>query len=176
METVRLYPSCLRIPTAPCWKPLLHSLATPLQHSLLLHCKSLDCPRGWESFTAVRKNSPITAGDSPWPNVCPWSPQELSAARQLPATLGVLPQAGLADPRHRTAPPAAPCPLAGCRCRCWAQSTSSALSCEQAAGQPINHAGSVSLHSRAVLHFGASEHSGPGVWAGPHGQTQETRR
>lgn len=56
---------------------------------------------------------------------------------ELAAVLGTLPQAGLADPRRRTAHPAASCPSAGCRCRRWAQSTSSALSCEQESGHPI---------------------------------------
>lgn len=124
METVGFHPSCLRIATAPCWKTLSCPLATPLQHPLLLPCKSLDLPRSWESPLLQFENLP--------PVRCL---PVISA--ELAAVLGTLPQAGLADPRRRTAPPAASCPSAGCRCRRWAQSTSSALSCEQASGHPI---------------------------------------
>lgn len=132
MKTGEFYPSCLRIPTAPFWKPLSHSLATPLQHLVLLHCKSQDFPRGWESPSPLLGNlPPFTAGDSPWPDVCHGPP------RAPCSRASVLPRAGLADPHRHTARPAASCPWAGCRCRRWAQSISAASGCEQAAGHPI---------------------------------------
>lgn len=82
-------------------------------------------------FTTVGKPPTITAGDSLWPDVCHEPP------RAPCSRASVLPRAGLADPHRRTARPAASCPWAGCRCRRWAQSISSASGCEQAAGHPI---------------------------------------
>lgn len=130
MKTGAFYPSCFRIPRAPFWKPLSYSLATPLQHLVLLQWESQDFPRGWESLHHCWEISLLTAGDSPWPDVCHGAPR-------APCRASVLPQAGLADPHRHTAHPAAPGPWAGCQCRRWAPSISSASGCEQAAGHPI---------------------------------------
>lgn len=116
-----LYSPFLEIPL-----PFLSNSSPPLDSAPL---QRPGFPQGLGiPFSTAGKSPLFSAGDSPWSDVCHGPPE-------LPASGHVLPQAGQADPRRRRAHPAAACPWAGCRCRRWAQSISSALGCEQAAGQ-----------------------------------------
>lgn len=83
MKTGEFYPSCLRIPTAPFWKPLSHSLATPLQHLVLLHCKSQDFPRGWESPSPLLGNPLLSLLETPCGQMFAMVPPEPPAAGPL---------------------------------------------------------------------------------------------
>lgn len=84
----------------------------------------------WKPPTFLSSSSPLsTSMDFPKG----WASPSLSAV----PSWGSLPLAHLADPRHHRALPVVPSPWAGCRCRHWARSISSALGCEQAAGHSI---------------------------------------